>query len=153
MYLLDTNHCSHLLANDPVLLRRIATTSQPIVTSVIVRGELIFMAEQSDQREPNLRRVESLLQSLEVLAIDDTVADWYGTLKSALLRQFGPKEKAKRRRTTITALGVSDNDLWIAATAKRHDLVVVSGDRDFDRVKAITDLIVEVWWSPPVTGQ
>jgi tRNA(fMet)-specific endonuclease VapC len=150
MYLLDTNHCSRLLAGDEHVTRRLATLGDaPVATSVIVRGELMFMAEHSDQREINLQRIEAFLSTLDVFPIDTATADWYGTLKAALIAHFGPKERAKRRRATIQLLGISENDLWIAAIAKRHGSIVVSSDRDFDRIAAVTDLTVETWIAPP----
>ena len=45
-------------------------------------------------------------------------------------------------------LGFSDNDLWIAAIAKRYGLIVVSADHDFQRLKGIAELSVESWWTP-----
>ena len=117
----------------------------PVATSVIVRGELMFMAEHSKQREMNLRQIEAFPSTLDVYSVDEATADWYGTLKAALFARFGPKEKAKRRRATIQLLGISENDLWIAAIAKRHDCIVVSSDSDFNRITAVTDLRVESW--------
>lgn len=103
------------------------------------------MAEKSDRSEENRKRTERLLISFLVYGIDEATADWYGTFKARLINHFGPKEKAKRRHTTIAQIGVSENDLWIAACAKRHDLVIVSADADFRRIQEVTDLRVESW--------
>jgi tRNA(fMet)-specific endonuclease VapC len=149
MYLLDTNHCSLLVANDPMMQRRVATSNQPIVTSVIVRGELVFMAENSAQSPANMRHVLRVLDHVTVLQIDATIADWYGALRAALLRRFGPKDRAKRRTATLASLGVSDNDLWIAATAKRYHAIIVSHDADFTRIAEVTDLQLESWIASP----
>lgn len=146
MYLLDTNHLSQLLAGDQRVVTRLTSLgSTPVATCAIVRGELIFMAAKSEHRQANLRRVESLLQKLPIHPVDSESADWYGTLKAALIDHFGPKERAKRRRATIASIGVSENDLWVAAVAKRHGLVVVSTDDDFRRIQEVTDLVVESW--------
>lgn len=146
MYLLDTNHLSQLLKRDARIIARLSTLSEVFVaTCVIVRGELIFMAAKSEQRSTNMAQVEAVLRRLPVLPIDEAVADWYGTLKAALVDRFGPKERAKRRHATLQSLGVSENDLWIAAIAKRHTLKIVSSDTDFERLQQITDLQVESW--------
>ncbi len=119
-----------------------------LTTCVIVRGELVFMARRSKQQAENLRNVEAFLRKIRIYPVDDRVADTYGQLKASILAHFGPKEKAKRRKTKLERLGFSDNDLWIAAIAKRFDLTIVSADQDFDRIKEVEDLTVEAWWQP-----
>jgi tRNA(fMet)-specific endonuclease VapC len=48
MYMLDTNHCSRLLAGDAQVLGHITRIDlRQLATCVIVRGELMFMAEQT----------------------------------------------------------------------------------------------------------
>ncbi len=39
------------------------------------------------------------------------------------------------------------NDLWIAATAIQHRLILVTADRDFERIQQITNLQFESWIS------
>jgi len=73
------------------------------------------------------------------------VADNYGQLRAALMDHFGPKERAKQRRFELRHLGFSDNDLWIAATAIRFDLIVVTSDSDFARFAEVTALRYESW--------
>ncbi|NJO83092.1 MAG: type II toxin-antitoxin system VapC family toxin [Blastochloris sp.] len=149
MYLLDTNHISRLRQDDQRLQLRIADATQPIAISVIVRGELRFMVEHSIERERNQQRLETVLANIPIIPIDEDVADWYGDLKTALFRRFGHKDPAKRRKATLASLGVSDNDLWIAATAKRQGAIIVSGDTDFKRIAEVTDLQIETWITSP----
>jgi tRNA(fMet)-specific endonuclease VapC len=61
------------------------------------------------------------------------------------MKQFGPKEKSKRRKTKITELGFDENDLWIAAIAMQHNLTIVSADSDFQRIQQARALSVESW--------
>lgn len=108
-------------------------------------GELFFMAQKSAQRENNLRHVKDLLSRLTISALDTKVTDWYGTLKASLLERFGPKEKTQKRRAKIESIGMTENDLWIAATAQRYSCTIVTADRDFQRIAEVSPLNLECW--------
>jgi tRNA(fMet)-specific endonuclease VapC len=146
MYLLDTNHCSKLIAGNSYIVNKLTELDDtPIATCVIVRGELVFMAYKSARQNENLLSIQSFLNDIDILPIDDKAADIYGELKAALIDHFGPKEKEKRRNATIEKLGFKENDLWIAAVAKSHEYIIVSTDKDFVRMKEADDLRIESW--------
>lgn len=147
MYLLDTNHCSHAMSVNPVVVERLTVlTTEPVRTCVIVRAELMYMAYHSDRVQENVARALVFLSSIAVYPVDDDSADRYGQLKATLLDRFGPKVRAKRRHFNPHDLGFTDNDLWIAAIALRHDLTVVSSDSDFARIADVSDLRIESWF-------
>lgn len=149
MYLLDTNHCSRIIQGDPVLLRRIQELGKvPVATSVIVCGELTFMAQNSQQRAANVIRVQVFLRGIDIYPVDRETADIYGQFKAEIITRFGPKEKSRRRAIKIEELGMSDNDLWIASTALRHALTVISADSDFQRMQIVRSFPLESWLSP-----
>ncbi|PDW02362.1 type II toxin-antitoxin system VapC family toxin [Candidatus Viridilinea mediisalina] len=146
MYLLDTNHISLIIHGQQSViayLQKLGATK--VTTCTIVRGELLYMAFKSERQRENMQHVEQMLAGIEVFAIDEATADWYGTIKARLIDRFGPKERAKRRNTTLAQIGITDNDLWIAACAKRHGATLVSADRDFQRIQAVIDLRVVSW--------
>jgi tRNA(fMet)-specific endonuclease VapC len=138
-----------MLEGDPEVLGRLDEKGDVVVaTSFIVQGELLFMAYNSERPAANVARVRAFLQGLGLYLMDEETADLYGDLKAALLRRFGPRERARRRRTTAAQLGFDDNDLWIAATALRHGLTVVSSDSDFTRMAEAKPFPLERWWTP-----
>lgn len=146
MYLLDTNHCSAIIIGEPNVIRRIAEVGElNIATCVIVQGELTYMMENSAKRETNLARLTEFLADIPIYGVTENTANIYGQLKAALMRQFGPKDKSKRRKTQVTDLGFDENDLWIAAVALQHGLNVVSADSDFQRIREVRALSIESW--------
>ena len=146
-FLLDTNHCTWLIDGYPDVIQRFEESrDEPIVTSVIVQGELVFMARNSKRIEDNLNRVKALLEGVDVLPIDKETAAHYGDLKASILGHFGPRTGLKRRKIETRQLGFEENDLWIAAVALRHSLTVVTADKDFARIAEVVDVSVERWW-------
>ena len=146
MYLLDTNHCGRIIQGDSIVLQAIMSRRNAgIALSVIVQGELLFMAENSDRKAENLDQVQTFLSLFDLYPISDPISRTYGQLKATLLNTFGPKNRVQRRTTRIQALGMDDNDLWIAATALQHGLILVTADRDFDRIQQVCNLQLESW--------
>ena len=146
MYLLDTNHCSRIIAGDYTLAQRLqAHLGDGIATSVIVRGELRFMVQKSQQQAENLQVVNAFLQTISLYPVSGAVADVYGKLKGNIVNQLGPKNKSQKRKVTIQDLGFSDNDLWITATALHYGLILVSADQDFQRLLSVQSFPLESW--------
>ena len=146
MYLLDTNHFSRLMLGDATIRQQIASVGEPnVAISIITQGEVLYMAYNSERRQRNLTLFQTYLADISIYGLNDAIADLYGQFKADLIRHFGPKERQKRRRTKIEAIGISDNDLWIACTALHHDLVVVSTDSDFHRMQEVRTFSLEAW--------
>lgn len=146
MYLLDTNHCTFLIEGEPTVINHLQEVGNALtVTSIIVAGELQFMAQNSQQKTANLLKIRAFLQRIDVYSIDLAIAQIYGEFKTELIRQFGPREKSRRRTTKLGEIGISENDLWIAATALRHSITVVSTDSDFERMRQVREFNLESW--------
>ena len=146
MYLLDTNHCSFILEGEATVIENFRSQATvTVATSVIAAGELRFMAQNSQQRTANLLKVQAFLQRIEIYPIDLAIANIYGEFKAELIRQFVPKERSRRKTTQLIELGMSENDLWIAATALCHSLTVVSSDSDFERMREVREFSLESW--------
>lgn len=80
--------------------------------SLVTVGELeagVLLARGARQRAARLRRLAAVLSVAPALPIDRTVAARYGELRAASGRRAA-------------------NDLWIAATALAHDLILVTRD-------------------------
>jgi tRNA(fMet)-specific endonuclease VapC len=146
MYLLDTNHCSRIIFGELALIQQIqAHSDEGVATSVIVRGELLYMAAKSAQVTSNLQQVKAFLDTIDLYPINLSISDIYGDLKGKLVNAFGPKEKSQRRKFNIQTLGFGDNDLWIASTAIHYNLTIVSTDNDFQRIQQVCPVALESW--------
>lgn len=91
--------------------------------SVVTIAELRFGAIRTRWGERRRQVLEDHLRSYVVLAIDSDIAERWARLKTEC-EQAGHTE--------------SDNDLWIAATAARHDLPLATFDTDFVKVPGLT---------------
>lgn len=130
MYLLDTNACIRLLnGSSPPLAHRLRATSRSEVRlSAVVKGELLYGARRSARLPENLRLLRRFFATLISLPFDDRCAEEYGLIRSDLDHAGTP---------------IGPNDLLIAATARAHDLVLVTHNtREFSRV---TGLQIEDW--------
>lgn len=87
----------------------------------MVLDELYFGPLKSQRPEANLKRVEEFAAASNVLPVDAGVARLYGKVRDGLRRIGRP---------------IPENDLWIAATTLRHDLVLVTRDSHFEGLRS-----------------
>jgi tRNA(fMet)-specific endonuclease VapC len=133
---------------DAAIIKRASEVGESqVATCVIVGGELIYMAENSEQKNRNLRLVREFLEDIQLYPIDEETFSIYGQFKADLMRRFAPKERSKRRKAKITDFGIGENDLWIACIAIQHNLIIVSTDTDFKRMGKVRNLPTQTWYS------
>ena len=129
-FLLDTNIIIGLFAEDKLILNQLSEAEKNgvmVYLPVISIGELCYGAEQSKQKENNLKQIEHLARTTEVLECDESTAQWYGKIKLQLKLQGKP---------------IPENDIWIAAISKQYNLTLVTRDNHF---KNITDIELVKW--------
>ena len=125
-YLLDTNILIAVLNNDAAVYRRLSSGPESLL-SVISVGELLRGAYGSQRVEANLHRVRGITARMVVVPCTVETAEAYAFIKQGL--------RSKGRL-------LPDNDIWIAASAHQHGLVLVSRDRHFHQIDGLT---VEEW--------
>jgi tRNA(fMet)-specific endonuclease VapC len=127
---LDTNAVSDLMRDQAQVKARVARHSGPLVTSVVVAGEIRYGLDRlpAGKKRTDLEaRAQTILSALPAEPITLQVAEAYGHLKASLEGQ---------------GLNLEDNDLWIAATALTHGAVLVTRDQIFTQVPGLQ---VENW--------
>jgi len=120
-FLLDTNIVIALFAQEPPVREHLERAEEVFVPSVVL-GELYFGAHKSTRVEENLARVDEFAASSAVLVCDTETARWYGAIKSGLREMGRP---------------IPENDIWIAAIAQQHGLILVTRDAHFSEVERL----------------
>lgn len=123
--LLDTNAVIAVFARDPGVASRLL--GREVFIPSIVLGELYFGAQKSASVATNVARTDTFSTEVSVFGCDTATARQYGQIKNALRARGHP---------------IPDNDIWIAAIALQHDLILLSRDRHFG---VIAGLVVETW--------
>ena len=125
-YLLDTNILIALFAHDAEVQTQLGQASEVLIPSIVF-GELYYGARKSGRAEANVQRIDELLAISAVLACDAETAQSYAIVKNDLRLKGKP---------------IPENDIWIAALALQHDLILVTRDAHFQEVQ---DLVIENW--------
>jgi tRNA(fMet)-specific endonuclease VapC len=115
--LIDTNCYSAIDNGDPETIRRIES-AQEVWLPFIVLGELYAGFELGTQNEKNEQQLQSFLSrpAIGVVYADGDTVQAYGRLFQALRRRGTP---------------IPTNDIWIAALALQHNLLMMTADKHF----------------------
>jgi tRNA(fMet)-specific endonuclease VapC len=129
-YLLDSDVFSLMVSgrDEPINQRMGKLTAGQATLSVITTGEFFYgVAHQAISALRN-ERAQRLIDFLGVMPLDADVAQTYGSIRAVLRAKGTP---------------IGPNDLWLAAQAKTHGLIMVTRNgREFKRVKGLK---VEGW--------
>lgn len=115
-YLFDTNIVIALFAGESAIIEKIKNHTGTIQIPSIVVGELFYGAEQSTKKESNRKRIEEFARAVLIAECNLDTARQYAIIKSQLKSQGTP---------------IPENDLWIAALAKQHGMILVTRDKHF----------------------
>ncbi len=125
-HLLDTNIIIAFFKSDENVQNHLAQSTEVFVP-VIALGELFYGALHSSQVDKHLQQVQDFASDASVLLCDCSTAEEYGQIKNELKTKGNP---------------LPENDIWIAAIARQHNLTVVTRDQHF---KLIDALPIEEW--------
>jgi tRNA(fMet)-specific endonuclease VapC len=115
--LIDTNCYSEIDEGDPEAINRVQSATE-VWIPLTVLGELYAGFELGTQKERNEKQLTDFLSrpSVGILLSDVEIARHHGRVFQQLRRQGTP---------------ITTNDIWIAALALQHDLVLDSADKHF----------------------
>ena len=121
-FLLDTNITIAFLSGERAVVNQVIEADAYFVSSTIA-GELFYGASYSEKRDENIQRIFSFLVDAELVPCDVETSQLYGEIKAALRTKGSP---------------IPENDIWIAASAKQHELTLVTRDRHFEKVDDVS---------------
>jgi tRNA(fMet)-specific endonuclease VapC len=124
MFLLDTDIVIYSLKGQEEVIRNLEHHQRdPLKISVITLMELYYGAYKSEKVTGNLAKVRRIENVFDVIAMDFSIAETFGMIKSALEIQGSP---------------LDDFDLAIAACALAHNLTLVTNnEKHFQRVEGL----------------
>lgn len=128
-YLLDTTAAIALLNND-AKATIVVGQAEAIFLPIIAVGELYLGAENSSRVMENVAKVDQLITKYPVLLCDLVTTREYAKIDVQLRRTGQP---------------IPQNDMWIAAIAVQHSLVVLAKDKHFTTAANVTGLPVHGW--------
>ncbi len=132
MFLLDTDTIIYSLKGIDAVVRNLANHQRdPLKISVISLMELCYGAYKSQKTTANLAKVRRIENAFDILSVDFSIAETFGTIKSQLESQGTP---------------LDDFDIAIAATALAHNLTLITNnEKHFRRVEGLK---VDNWAQP-----
>ncbi len=120
--MLDANICIYILKQQPrsILEHLEDYAVGELAVSMVVHGELVYGAYKSAKKMKNLANIESLMNTLTILPVDENVVHYYGEIRAEL----------ERRGQMI-----GSNDFWTAAHALSLQLPLATNNtREFIKV-------------------
>jgi tRNA(fMet)-specific endonuclease VapC len=124
--LLDTSIIIELFKGNAIVTQHFKSYTLVNIPFTVL-GELYFGAYRSSNPEKHLGQINSFLANCNVLIADKDTANNYAIVKTALLSKGKP---------------IPENDIWIAAIARQHELTLITKDSHFNEVD---DLTTENW--------
>jgi predicted nucleic acid-binding protein len=127
--LLDTSAYSLLMRGCKDVAGFLDAAEEVYLPAVVI-GELLAGFKKGNSEQRNREILDRFIEVSRVfsLPVDEETSERYAVILDYLRRQGTP---------------IPTNDLWIAATAMQHGLVLISSDRHFLKVPQVVTEFVE----------
>ncbi len=119
--MLDTNALSAWADADTALLR-VLPKDRLWHLPVVALGEFLFGIRRSRERAKLEQWIEEVKATCALLPVDANTAGQYADIREELRAAATP---------------IPENDIWIAALCRQHQLALASRDGHFDKVRGL----------------
>ena len=129
-YYLDSNICIYFLKGIYPLIKEKIVSTNPSTIKIpsIVKAELLYGAEKSQQKAKNLSTIKLFLEPFEIVPFDEECSIVYSKIRSAM---------------ELKGMMMGPNDIIIAATVlAKNGVLVTNNTNKFEKVK---NLKLENW--------
>jgi tRNA(fMet)-specific endonuclease VapC len=120
--LLDTNIVIELFKGNVSVSRQLESYPNVAIPFAVL-GELYLGVYRSSDPKKHIKQVKDFLKNCHLLVADHETANQYALVKTSLLNKGKP---------------IPENDIWIAATAKQHQLTLITRDKHFNEIDEIS---------------
>lgn len=130
IFFLDTNICIYFLKGMYPKIRENLQSKNPEFIKIpsIVKAELLYGAEKSNNRLSNIEKVQTFLEPFDIIPFDDESSIAYSRIRSSL----------EQKGNTI-----GPNDYIIASIALAYNgTLITNNEKEFKKIK---NLNVENW--------
>ena len=136
-YLLDTKMLLGFVRSAPWALRtreehNLSDPARMVCTSIVCKGEMFALAEKFGWGSNKRTQLQRVLSRIPTLNLDDDVVKAYALMDA--WTHGTSVDSPDDASPPQPAVPMSQNDLWIAATAHVHSVALVSTDGDFDHL-------------------
>lgn len=125
-YFLDTNIVIEVFSGNKAVADKVNEIGKFYISSIVL-GELYVGINRVSNKPKHLKKLETFLNLCTLIEIDTVTSRHYGEITAGLFKKGKP---------------IPSNDIWIAATVKQHNLILVTRDKHFHEVE---DIIIEKW--------
>lgn len=126
--LLDTSAYSHLMRGNKDIAKLLDEADEVFLSAIVI-GELLagFKSGSKDQHNKSVLHDFLSVESVGILYIDDETAERYSVIHAYLKKSGTP---------------IPTNDVWIAASAMQHGLVLITSDQHFSVLPQIVSEVM-----------
>lgn len=130
IFFLDSNICIYFLKGMYPIIRENIQNTNPINIKIpsIVKAELLYGAEKSNNRSSNIEKIKNFLEPFEIVPFDNESSITYAKIRSSLEQKGNP---------------IGPNDYIIASIVLAYNgTLITNNEKEFKRIK---NLKVENW--------
>lgn len=125
-YCLDTNIVIEVFSGNMDIANKVNQLGDFYIPTIVL-GELYIGINRVINKTKHLKKLNDFLTLCSLIDVDGNTSQHYGEITANLFKKGKP---------------IPSNDIWIAAIAKQHNLILVTRDKHFNEIEGLS---MESW--------